>query len=180
MASVHHVLLLWFDFPGLCLPSLLFVSEPFETFLTDDSYHHHSALLACSFSQQNSMRYSRMLEESSFANRKADYFWLLFLSSLMLLVRLPPPSLTHPSSCDISFIPRAYPRYSTSPSSPPRSPTCPSTSGRAGTPRRPSHSLVCSPSPRRTFPLLSSPSPGCSRARGARRQAISSDVRWAT
>jgi Derlin-2/3 len=34
------------------------------------------------------MRYSRMLEESSFANRKADYFWLLFLSSLMLLVRL--------------------------------------------------------------------------------------------
>src|SRR3984885_8455369 len=35
------------------------------------------------------MRYSRMLEESSFANRKADYFWLLFLSSLMLLVRLP-------------------------------------------------------------------------------------------
>ena len=36
------------------------------------------------------MRYSRMLEESSFANRKADYFWLLFLSSLMLLVRLLP------------------------------------------------------------------------------------------
>src|SRR6266478_8901481 len=45
------------------------------------------------------MRYSRMLEESSFANRKADYFWLLFLSSLMLLVRassFPPyPSLPH-------------------------------------------------------------------------------------
>jgi Derlin-2/3 len=37
------------------------------------------------------MRYSRMLEESSFANRKADYFWLLFLSSLMLLVRLSIP-----------------------------------------------------------------------------------------
>lgn len=32
------------------------------------------------------MRYSRMLEESSFANRKADYFWLLALSSVMLLV----------------------------------------------------------------------------------------------
>lgn len=29
-----------------------------------------------------------MLEESSFANRKADYLWLLLLSSLMLLVRL--------------------------------------------------------------------------------------------
>jgi len=41
-----------------------------------------------------------MLEESSFANRKADYFWLLFCSSLMLLVRLPsPPSLTEPFLC---------------------------------------------------------------------------------
>lgn len=29
-----------------------------------------------------------MLEESSFANRKADYVWLLILSSIMLLVRL--------------------------------------------------------------------------------------------
>ena len=38
------------------------------------------------------MRYSRMLEESSFANRKADYFWLLFLSSLMLLVRIHLPT----------------------------------------------------------------------------------------
>jgi Derlin-2/3 len=27
-----------------------------------------------------------MLEESSFANRKADYFWLLLMSSVMLLV----------------------------------------------------------------------------------------------
>jgi len=44
------------------------------------------------------MRYSRMLEESSFANRKADYFWLLFLSSLMLLVRLPP----HPTPLYLS------------------------------------------------------------------------------
>ena len=32
------------------------------------------------------MRYSRMLEESSFANKKADYFWLLLQSSVMLLV----------------------------------------------------------------------------------------------
>ena len=32
------------------------------------------------------MRYSRMLEESSFANKKADYFWLLLQSSIMLLV----------------------------------------------------------------------------------------------
>jgi len=29
-----------------------------------------------------------MLEESSFANRKADYVWLLFLSSVMLLVSI--------------------------------------------------------------------------------------------
>lgn len=40
-----------------------------------------------------SMRYSRMLEESSFANKKADYLWLLLLSSLMLLVR---PDLSSP------------------------------------------------------------------------------------
>ena len=31
------------------------------------------------------MRYSRMLEESSFAHRKADYLWLLILSGLILL-----------------------------------------------------------------------------------------------
>ena len=47
------------------------------------------------------MRYSRMLEESSFANRKADYFWLLLQSAVMLLVRSPhPPSPTmslHPT-----------------------------------------------------------------------------------
>jgi hypothetical protein len=58
--------------------------------------------------QPISMRYSRMLEESSFANRKADYFWLLFLSSLMLLVRLslppsPSPFHSHP------FIPGPIP-----------------------------------------------------------------------
>jgi Derlin-2/3 len=35
------------------------------------------------------MRYSRMLEESSFANKKADYFWLLLQSSVMLLVNIP-------------------------------------------------------------------------------------------
>lgn len=35
-----------------------------------------------------SMRYSRMLEESSFANRRADYFWLLLQSAAMLLVSI--------------------------------------------------------------------------------------------
>ncbi|KAH9042061.1 Der1-like protein [Lactarius pseudohatsudake] len=57
------------------------------------------------------MRYSRMLEESSFANRKADYFWLLFLSSLMLLVRSipalqpPVPFLASRLRADLLLVP---------------------------------------------------------------------------
>jgi len=35
------------------------------------------------------VRYSRMLEEGSFRNRAADYFWLLFLSSVALLILSP-------------------------------------------------------------------------------------------
>ena len=35
-----------------------------------------------------------MLEESSFANRKADYFWLLLQSAVMLLVRPSHPHTT--------------------------------------------------------------------------------------
>ncbi|TFK52425.1 Der1-like protein [Heliocybe sulcata] len=50
------------------------------------------------------MRYSRMLEESSFANRKADYFWLLFLSSLMLLALSPLFNLPFLSS-PLAFVP---------------------------------------------------------------------------
>jgi len=81
MARSDHVLLFWLHLPGFCLPSLFFVS----LLLT---VCRHS-LTACS-----SMRYSRMLEESSFANRRADYFWLLLLSSVMLLV-----SYTYLLSC---------------------------------------------------------------------------------
>lgn len=135
------------------------------------------------------MRYSRMLEESSFANRRADYFWLLFLSSLMLLVRTHDPSSSLPKPKPL--IPsrprprlaqsiRAYPRSSTSPSSPPRSPTCRSTFGPAGTRRRPSRSSACSPSRPRTSPLPSSHSPGCSPGHGAPRRATSSGARSAT
>jgi Derlin-2/3 len=89
MACVHDVLLLWFDILGLCLPPLFLVSPLINTkpFLLTI----HIICIA-----YNSMRYSRMLEESSFANRKADYFWLLFLSSLMLLVR-PLSSSTPPA-----------------------------------------------------------------------------------
>ena len=47
------------------------------------------------------MRYSRMLEESSFANRKADYVWLLTLSSIMLLVR---PQLSHKTLLDVLIL----------------------------------------------------------------------------
>ncbi|KAK8858837.1 hypothetical protein IAR55_003067 [Kwoniella newhampshirensis] len=35
------------------------------------------------------MRYSRLLEENSFSNRKADYVWLLFLCSIFLLLITP-------------------------------------------------------------------------------------------
>ena len=49
---------------------------------------------------RNSMRYSRMLEESSFPQRRADYFWLLLQSAVMLLVRPPSfptfPTYSHP------------------------------------------------------------------------------------
>ncbi|RDB18002.1 Derlin-2 [Hypsizygus marmoreus] len=50
------------------------------------------------------MRYSRMLEESSFANHKADYFWLLFLSSIMLLTLSPLFNLPFLSS-SLAFVP---------------------------------------------------------------------------
>ncbi|KAJ2920878.1 hypothetical protein H1R20_g16215, partial [Candolleomyces eurysporus] len=50
------------------------------------------------------MRYSRMLEESSFANKKADYFWLLFLASVMLLGLSPLFNLPFLSS-PLAFVP---------------------------------------------------------------------------
>jgi hypothetical protein len=183
MAGVHDVLLLWFDILGLCLPPLFFVSLlRFDLFKDKDESKTLLLTIIVSFASPcNSMRYSRMLEESSFANRKADYFWLLFLSSLMLLVGHPTSS-TLPSHCKLVFYyhPRVYPHSSTSPFSPPRSPTCPSTFGPADIPQRPSRSLVCSPSQHLIFHLPSLHSPGCSLARGALRQAISSDVQSAT
>jgi len=50
------------------------------------------------------MRYSRMLEESSFANRRADYFWLLLWSSVILLVLSPLFTLPFLSS-PLAFVP---------------------------------------------------------------------------
>ncbi|KAF7365207.1 Derlin [Mycena venus] len=51
-----------------------------------------------------SMRYSRMLEESSFPNQKANYFWLLLLSSMMLLALSPLFNLPFLSS-SLAFVP---------------------------------------------------------------------------
>lgn len=78
MESFDHILVFWLDITRLRLPHVLFVSTLVPIFIhmdlfTDDLMY--------------SMRYSRMLEESSFANRRADYFWLLLISSIMLLVR---------------------------------------------------------------------------------------------
>ncbi|KAG9103090.1 hypothetical protein FRC06_000237 [Ceratobasidium sp. 370] len=50
------------------------------------------------------MRYSRMLEESSFANRPASYFWLLFTSSVILLAASPLFTLPFLSS-PLGFVP---------------------------------------------------------------------------
>jgi len=50
------------------------------------------------------MRYSRMLEESSFANRRADYFWLLLQSSILLLVISPLFTLPF-LSAPLAFVP---------------------------------------------------------------------------
>ena len=76
MAHGHHVLLLRFNISGFRVPSILLVCVV-------SSY----SKCITKFPFFCSMRYSRMLEESSFANKKADYFWLLFLSSVMLLVK---------------------------------------------------------------------------------------------
>lgn len=84
MARVHHIFLFRNDIIRLCFPHVLLVCpNSFSHFHTDSPF---------------SMRYSRMLEESSFANRKADYFWLLLLSSVMLLV----------SAENLSRLPLAY------------------------------------------------------------------------
>lgn len=94
----------------------------------------------------SSMRYSRMLEESSFANRKADYFWLLLLSSVMLLVSY----FDSFSYMSHALWNRPCHPCSTFPFSPPRSPSCPYTCGPVGIHPRQYLSLACSRSLRRT------------------------------
>jgi len=50
------------------------------------------------------MRYSRMLEESSFANRSADYLWLLLSSSFLLLLLSPLVNMPF-LSAPLAFVP---------------------------------------------------------------------------
>jgi hypothetical protein len=75
LARRNNILLLWVNIFGFRVPSVFLVS-----------FSRGRHILAYHFYFYFSMRYSRHLEESSFANRKADYFWLLLLSSIMLLV----------------------------------------------------------------------------------------------
>ena len=84
MATHYQLLLFWIYLARLRIPSV-FLVRPLCTAVLMEHAHAVSA----------SMRYSRMLEESSFANRKADYFWLLLLSSTMLLVGISFFSLYH-------------------------------------------------------------------------------------
>lgn len=92
MASGNHVPLLWTAFPRLCLPLVLFVRQM------------SFGLISSYLTFRHSMRYSRMLEESSYANRKADYLWLLTLSAGLLLIIS--PLVTMPFlSAPLAFVP---------------------------------------------------------------------------
>lgn len=84
MAYGYKLLLLWFNISGLCVSSVLLV-RVFHLFSGKTPLVMTPRSITIAFS----MRYSRMLEESSFANKKADYFWLLLQSSVMLLVYYP-------------------------------------------------------------------------------------------
>jgi hypothetical protein len=96
------------------------------------------------------MRYSRMLEESSFANKKADYLWLLLLSSAMLLVR-PPLIYAFMGLLDFGQLHRFSPRFLTFPSCPPPWPLSQYTFGLDDILRRPYPSLAYLPSLPHTF-----------------------------
>lgn len=53
------------------------------------------------------MRYSKMLEESAFQNRRADYVWLLMVSSVLLLILSPlspSPFLSSPLSFTLVYL----------------------------------------------------------------------------
>lgn len=137
MAYVHDILLLWINISRLRVSSFLLVSSTVDfqgverlTFLDP------------------SMRYSRMLEESSFANRKADYFWLLLLSSVMLLVSY----INSLSSASHASWNRSCHPYLISPFSPPHLPSSPYICGRVGIHLRQYRYSACSRSQHPTCP----------------------------
>ncbi len=122
MADSNDILLLWVDIPGFYLPPILLVC-------CNDLVFHSKELTFF-----NSMRYSRMLEESSFANRRADYFWLLLQSSIMLLVISFHLSVPAAYICNLNS---ASPHSSTSPSFHHRLHSFRSTSGQDDIPQLP-------------------------------------------
>lgn len=89
MALHHDILLLWSALARPRIPPFLHVGisvllalpilaiEPSFTLALRDS----------SSELTDRMRYSRLLEENSFSNRRADYVWLLFLCATFLIVR---------------------------------------------------------------------------------------------
>jgi hypothetical protein len=83
-----------------------------------------------------------MLEESSFANKKADYFWLLLQSSVMLLVNSLPTFHHFNLTALFYFQYRHYHLYLTSLSYPHPWLSFPSISGHDDIPRRPYLSLA--------------------------------------
>jgi len=119
------------------------------------------------------MRYSRMLEESSFANKKADYLWLLLTSSVMLLVR----SLLQ-ATCLTSSVFRPYPHLLTSHSSLLLSLSFPYTYGQDVTQRLQFRFLGFSRSVPLIYQLLWLLSPGYSMALGRLLWPILLDVGW--
>ncbi len=160
MADGHHILLLWLYIPRLCLPPVLLVSvsdvSPPNNVLTVFGNSPLTTATACATAACSKSPRSRTAKQTTSGSSFSP------LSCFSYVSHPTPPLCTYLlERALISDSSRAYPRSSTSPSSPRRSPTCRSTFGPAGTPPRPFRSSACSPSPRRTSPLRSSRSPGC-------------------
>lgn len=93
----HDIPLLREPLSRFCIPSVLLVS-----LIHADSPNRHAAY-GVSLAPR-SMRYSRMLEESTFANARADYLWLLTQSSVLLLAVSPLFTLPF-LSAPLAFVP---------------------------------------------------------------------------
>ena len=69
--------------------------------------HAPDDICACRSCAAHSMRYSKMLEENQFSGRKADYVWLLIVSSTLLLLLSPlspAPFLSSPLSFTLVYL----------------------------------------------------------------------------